>query len=237
MDRSLGRLGRASLAEFGGATRTTNLDLLLAPVVALGLPVVALWLLQATGGALASLVLYYLICGVVLVRWRKGTLDYRWPERWPWLLFGVSLLGPLAVAAINWFSLPRAGGSPLGVALTALVWAPLNAAYEQLSWLYVLDAWRNRWTSGWQRWLGLAVGILLILVLVGLIHVVFWIRFLPAGPATGLAALVVPINTAMTAAFALLYYRSRSLWPTFIVHLLLDLQLVLIAHYAILPDL
>jgi membrane protease YdiL (CAAX protease family) len=123
------------------------------------------------------------------------------------------------------------------VALTALVWASINAACEQLSWLYVLDAWRNRWRSGWRRWLGLIVGIALIVTLVGLIHVLFWIRFLPTGEPTAWSWLVVPINSVMTGAFALLYYRSRSLWPTFVVHLLLDLQLVLIPLYSILPDL
>lgn len=75
----------------------------------------------------------------------------------------------------------------LGFVLTILIWVPLNAAMEQLSWFYVLDAWRNRWQSGVPRWLGLIVGIVLLVILVTLIH------------------------------------------------LLADLQLVLLAHYAIGP--
>lgn len=238
MSRSvtLGQIG-TNPARFGGATRTTNLDLLLATAVALGLPFLTASLLWVTGGATLSLVVYYLVCGVLLVRWRKGTLDYQWPERWPWLLFGLSVLGPLALTAINWASMRPLSAPATGVALTALVWAPVNAAYEQLSWLYVLDAWRNRWPSGWRRWLGLVVGVALMITLIGLIHVVFWIEFLPTTEPTRWSRLSLPINFAMSAAFALLYYRSRSLWPTFVLHLLIDLQLVLVPRYSILPDL
>jgi hypothetical protein len=32
-----------------------------------------------------------------------------------------------------------------------------------------------------------------------------------------------------------IYYRSGSMFPTWIIHLLADLQLVLLAHYSILP--
>lgn len=234
---ALERASSKASAQFGGAVRTTNLDLLLATVVALGLPFLSAWLLGATGGATLSLVVYYVLCGVLLVRWRKGTLDYQWPERWPWLLFGLSLLGPLALTAINWVSMQRLSAPALSVAVTALVWAPVNAAYEQLSWLYVLDAWRNRWATGWRRWLGLIIGVVLMVVLIGLIHVVFWIQFLPTSEPTRWSSLSLPVNFAMSAAFALLYYRSRSLWPTFVLHLLIDLQLVLVPRYSILPDL
>jgi hypothetical protein len=93
------RLRAAAAPRFGGDVQTTNLDLLLALAVALGLPPLTAWLYDVTGGATLSLIVYYLVCGVALVRWRKGTLDYGWPQRWPWRLFGLSLLGPLAIAA------------------------------------------------------------------------------------------------------------------------------------------
>jgi hypothetical protein len=220
---------------FGGAVRMTNLDLLLSAVIALGLPFAAAWLLDLTGGALTALVLYYAVCCVAVVRWRKGTLDYRWPACWPWSMFAMSLLVPAAITAINWRALPDYGAPLLGVVLTAVVWGTLNAAMEQLAWLYVLDAWRNRWTKGPLRWVGLAVGIVLLLVLVGLIHVVFWIRFLPKGQDTPRSWATVPLNMLLTVSYALLYYRSRSMWPTFFVHLLADLQLVLLANYSIVP--
>jgi membrane protease YdiL (CAAX protease family) len=101
----------------------------------------------------------------------------------------------------------------------------------------VLDGWRNRWPGGPWRRLGLAVGIGLLLALVGLIHVLFWSRFLPAARPTRWSWLSIPLNFLLTAAYVLLYYRSRSMWPVFWVHLLADLQLVLLAHYSIVPDL
>ena len=222
---------------FGGAVPTTNLDLLLATAVALGLPPAAAWLFDQTGGALASLALYYGVCCLGLVRWRKGTLDYRRPSPWPWAIFLPSLLLPLASAAINAGALPDSGGAPLGVALTLLVWAPLNAAAEQCSWFYVLDAWRNRWPGVRRRLLATAVGVILLLLLVGLIHALFWAKVLPVTEPTPLTRFAIPLNIVLTGAYGLLYYRSRSMWPVFVVHLLVDAQLVLLAHYSILPDL
>jgi len=223
--------------RFGGDIGSTNLDLALATAVALGLPPAAAWLEERTGGAGTSLILYYAVCCVALVRWRTGTLDYRWPPRWPWEIFLPSLLLPLASAAINREALPDAGASTAGLWLTLLVWAPLNGALEQLSWFYVLDAWRNRWRDGAARWLGLGVGVLLLLALVGMIHALFWSRFLPLAEPTPLSRFVIPLNVLLTLAYGLLYYRTRSMWPVFVVHLLVDLQLVLLANYSIVPHL
>jgi hypothetical protein len=221
-------------AAFGGGVPTTNLDLGLAMLIALGLPFATAWLFERTGGALLGLLLYYGVCWAV-PRWRKGTWDYRWPNHWPWPLFGASLLVPLAIAAINWGGLPRQQAPTAGFLVTLGLWAPLNAATEQLSWQYVLDSWRNRWPGG--RRLGLVVGIVLLLVLVGLIHVLFWSRFLPSARPTRWSWLGIPLNFVLTATYVLLYYRARSMWPVFWVHLLADLQLVLLAHYSIVPDL
>jgi membrane protease YdiL (CAAX protease family) len=222
---------------FGGDVRTTNLDLVLAVVVALGLPLLCAALLGLTGGALASLYVYYVLACVVLVRWRKGTLDYRRPERWPWALFVAGLLVFAAITANNWTAYPDYGAAPLGLALTVLIWAPLNGAMEQLSWVYVLDAWRNRWPSGWRRVVGQVVGWLLILTLVALIHILFWTLFLPAKAPSELWWIDQILNVALTVVYVLLYDRSRSMWPTFIIHTLVDLQLVLLANYSILPSL
>lgn len=222
---------------FGGDVRTTTLDLVLSTIVALGLPFAALWLLDATGGAAAGLALYYGLCCVALVRWRKGALDYRRPARWPWMLFIASLLLPLGNAALNWGALPNYGASALGLLLTALLWAPLNACMEQLAWIYVLDAWRNRWASGALRWVGLVVGIALLVALVSLIHILFWARFLPETSAPERLPLTIGLNLALTASYVLLYRRARSMWPTALIHLLVDLQLVLLANYSILGSL
>ena len=152
---SSGSRPTVSSAIFGGDFHATNLDLVLASLIALGLPFATSWLYTATGGATASLILYYVVCCVIVVLWRKRTLDYHRPARWPWLLLGLSLLLPLANAALNWGTLPNAHAPLWGLLVTALVWAPMNAALEQLSWFYVFDAWRNRWRAGNLRWVGL----------------------------------------------------------------------------------
>src|SRR4051794_27834960 len=221
-------------AAFGGDFQSTNLDLVLATLIALGLPITARWLYTSTGGALIALLLYYGLC-LAMPLWRKGTLDYRRPASWPWSLFLVSLLVPLAIAAVNWGALPRQHASTLGLMLTLCLWAPLNAALEQLLWFYVLDAWRNRWRLGVLRWVGLAIGVVLLVVLVGLIHALFWGTFLPIATPTRWSGLAIPLNLLLTLSYVLLYYRSRSMWPVFWVHLLADVQLVLIARYSILP--
>ncbi|MDQ3412133.1 MAG: hypothetical protein M3509_08435 [Chloroflexota bacterium] len=114
--------GRQGLGSGGNGFQPTNLDLALATVIAIGLPFATASLFDRTGGALASLMLYYLVCCVWVVRWRRGRLDYHWPGRWPWLIFLPSLLLPAAIAAINIEALPRAG-APLGaVVATLVVW-------------------------------------------------------------------------------------------------------------------
>jgi hypothetical protein len=222
-------------APFAGDTSTINLDLALAVVVALGLPWLALWLLGWTGGALSSLALYYAVCGVVLYRWRLGRLDYERPARWPWGWFGAGLLVAGAITARNWGALPDYGAPWGEVWLTAVIWGGFNAALEQFAWLYVLVAWRNRWASGPLRLVGLAVGAILLLALVSLIHIVFWAEVLPEARATALSWLTVPLNTLLTLTYIMMYFRARSFWPTFVVHFLVDLQLVLLARYSILP--
>jgi hypothetical protein len=226
-----------STAVFGGDRRMTTLDLVLATVIAIGLPFACRFLFGWTGGATLPLLLYYGVCCLAVVRWRKGTLDYRWPRRWPWVLFGACLVVPLLIAATNWGAYPHAGAWTAGALLTLVVWSPLNAALEQLSWLYVLDAWRNRWDAGPLRSIGLTIGFILMLALVGLIHVVFWDLFLLSGEDTPWSPWSIPLNVALTLTYVALYYRSRSQWPVFFVHLVADLQLILLSRYSMLPDL
>lgn len=220
---------------FAGATQTANLDLVLAVAIALGLPFLALALLRWTGGATLSLLVYYVLCGVLVYKLRLGALDYERPARWPWLSFGAGVLLAGAITYRNWGALPDYAAPAWAVMLTAIVWGGFNAALEQFAWLYVLVAWRNRWATGWRRWLGLVVGTLLILTLVSAIHVLFWAEFLPTATGGGLSWLTVPLNTLLTLVYVLMYFQARSFWPTFVVHFLVDLQLVLLARYSILP--
>jgi len=201
------------------------------------MPVTASALLRWTGGATAGLVLYYGACCVGVVWWRRGSLEYHWPARWPWVLFGASLLIPLGLAALNFGHLPDSNATAIGFVLTLLIWAPLNGAMEQLSWFYVLDAWRTRWRAGFLRWIGLGIGILLLLTLIALIHILFWAQFLPTAEtsAAWMGGVRQLLHTLLTVSYGGLYYRSGSWWPTFVIHLLADVQLVFLANYSIVP--
>jgi hypothetical protein len=215
------------------AFRAQNLDLLLAIFLAIGLPFINAWLFTWSGGhAIWGLLLYYGVCCIGIVRWRKGSLGYGRPRRWPWVIFSAGLLVDLATAVLNSGTLPNAHASPAGFALTLLLWVPLNSALEQLSWVYVLDAWRTRWQSGIMRWLGLAIGLLLMLTLIALIHLRFWLLFLPVanGP---FQMISFPLSLLLTATQIGAYYRSGSMWPTWLIHLFSDMQLVLLAHYSL----
>lgn len=223
--------------RFGGDFTSTNVDLLWATVIALGFPFLATQLLAITGGAATSLLLYYGVCSLLIVRWRKGTLDYRWPKPWPWTWFLLSIPVPLALAATNWGTPPVGNASTAGFLITLIGWSLLNGAVEHLSWFYVLDAWRNRWSTGALRWVGLTVGIILLLVFVALIHALFWVQFLPAAEPSPWAWAALPLNVLLTGTYALLYYRSRSMWPVLVIHTLADIQLVALTYYSILPAL
>lgn len=238
------RSSQIPAADTGSSTapvdffRSTNLDLMLAVLIAVVLPPATAWLLEVTGGAAAGLVLYYGVCCVGVVLWRRGTLGYHPVAQWPWLLFGISLITPALIATLNAFYLPRVDAPWLGVLITLFIWAPLNAAMEQLSWFYVLDAWRFRWRTGALRWVGLTVGIVLLLALVALIHIFFWSRFLPtsqeSAPDWAQAAQQL-FYYPLVLSYWFLYHRSRSMWPTFVVHFLVDAQLAILARYSILP--
>lgn len=230
-------MGHSSKPRFGGDVPMTDLDLVLATVVAFGLAPLCAALWRLTGGAMASLAVYYGLACIALVRWRKGTLDYGPPTHWPWGAFTLGLALAGLITATNWGRFPDMGATRVGLLLTAIVWAPLNGALEQLVWQYVLDAWRNRWRGGRAKHLGTAIGVILFLTLVSLIHVVFWLSFLPTKLPGDLPWLSPVLNTLLAGVYVWLYLRARSMWPTFIIHTLVDLQLVLLANYSILPHL
>ena len=69
-----------------------------------------------------------------------------------------------------------------GVLLTAIIWAPVNAASEQLLWIYIFESWDlyplDRHQNYIRRWGYRAVGLLFFSTFVGLIHTMFWLNFL-----------------------------------------------------------
>jgi hypothetical protein len=216
--------------------RATNFDCLLAFVIAFGLPV-SCGLLYPLTGALVPLALYYGLCCVGVVKWRRGTLEYRRPKTWAFPIF-MTMIAMQLIQQIIGLVLVQPVPSPdaVGVLVSLIVWAPLNALMEQLSWIYCYDAFASRFTKRNQRIIGNIVGLVLMLSLVGLIHVLFWAQFTPAYSATSSFFLVFMIlQFATTGLYIVLYRKARSMIPLALVHIISDVGLVLVPGFSILP--
>jgi hypothetical protein len=216
---------------------STNLDIVLALSATFLLPV-ACWFLVGETGALVPLALYYGVFCVGIVLWRKGSLEYVHPRSWALPLF-LLLLGVQVVAQICAVLTVVPSNDPLlGVLLTLAVWVPINALCEQLLWVYIFEAFGNRWSSGGRRIAGTVLGVLMTLVFVGLIHAIFWGEFLPPFESTfPYFQIFFTSQFVMTVGYLLLYRRTGSMVPLFLLHIIADATLVLAAMYSIGPDL
>lgn len=215
----------------------TDLDLALALIATFLLPV-ACWLLFDLSGALLPLILYYGIFCVAIVLWRKKSLDYVKPFSWSIKLFIGLLVLQMVGQIAGYLTIIPVNDPWGGVLLTLLIWVPLNAAMEQLLWVYIFDAFETRWTEKRKRFLGGVVGMLLAVIFVGLIHVIFWTKFLPSFESImPWSQLFLIAQFVITPGYLLLYRRTGSMWPVFLIHIISDAVLVLSAMYSIGPQL
>lgn len=217
--------------------RARDLDLVLALVATFILPVACMLLLEWSG-ALVPLLIYYGLFCFILVRWRKGSLDYARPMSWVLPLFVFLLFIQLLTQIAGVLTIVPEGDPWGGVLLTLLIWVPLNAFSEQLLWVYIFDSFETRWTERRKRLAGGILGILLTLAFVGLIHALFWGSFLPAFESVApWSYLFFATQFIITPGYLFLYRRSGSMWPIFALHIIADATLVLAGQYSIVPDL
>ena len=205
-------------------------------MIAFGLPVVCGFLYPLTG-ALVPLALYYGLCCIGVVKWRRGTLDYRWPKTWALPIFLPMIAMQLIQQIIGFVQVqPVSSPNPVGVVITLVVWAPLNALMEQLSWIYCFDAFASRFTEKNQRIVGNIIGLALMLSLVGLIHVLFWAKFTPAYSASSsLFYVFIALQFLTTGLYAMLYRKTHSMIPLALIHIISDIGLVIVPGFSILP--
>jgi uncharacterized membrane protein len=171
-----------------------------------------------------------------LVKWRRGSIGYRnaFPPRPPLAFFlniGV-IEGDLVCAYLS----PLIGPTvhPLGMVITALLWAPLNAATEQILWIYIFEAW-DLFPEKFNIAFCL-VGLALFAALVGLIHTGFWVKFLNTVDSGTLLGVLFVIPTSVSGFLHIIVWRkSRQMIFTFIPHLLLNLIPIIWTHYSIIP--
>ena len=122
----------------------------------------------------------------------------------------------------------------MSVLLTALIWAPLNAATEQLLWIYIFEAWDLYPAKS--RWVVRLIGLTLFAAFVGLIHTMYWAKFLETVEPGQLFGVAFVLLTTVTGFLHLVVWRkSNQMILTFIPHFLLNLIPLFWTHYSILP--
>jgi hypothetical protein len=215
--------------------RATNLDLVLALVATFLLPL-ACWALFEWSGALLPLLLYYGIFCVAIVLWRKKSLEYERPVSWSLKLFIALMAVQIVTQTAAYMTIISSDDPWEGVLLTLLIWVPLNAAMEQLLWVYIFDAFETRWTERRARFIGGVIGMLLSIIFVGMIHVLFWAEFLPTFESvTPWSQIFLASQFIITPGYLLLYRRTGSMWPLFLIHIVSDATLVIAGTYSIWP--
>jgi hypothetical protein len=217
--------------------KATNLDLALALTATFLLPV-ACWLLLDWSGAFLPLVLYYGVFCLAIVLWRKQSVDYVMPVTWSFKLF-VGLMAVQVVAQTAAYLTIIPVNDPWeGVLSTLIIWVPINAAMEQLLWVYIFDSFETRWTERRKRFVGGVIGMSLAIIFVGLIHILFWAKFLPSFESmTPWSQVFLASQFVITPGYILLYRRTGSMLPIFLIHIIADTVLVIGAMYSIWPSL
>jgi hypothetical protein len=224
--------------------KPAQLDLLIAAIAALGMPILAGYLFDLSG-ALIPMAMYYGLFAILIVRWRKGTLDYEIQRgnlraqfrQYLTPLFGFLFFLQTILVVISFLTIiPVEPIDFSGWILTLAIWAPVNAFSEQLIWLYTFDSFAEYYKEGRKRTALVFVGGALYIALIGLIHALFWGKFLRGSiylfPFTELFFI---IQFIMPIGYIFLYRRTGSMWPIGIIHVLLNLSGILFSGYSILP--
>jgi hypothetical protein len=222
----------------------TYVDLVLAAFAAIGLPFAAAFLFNATG-ALVPLILYYGVFCWAIVKWRRGVVGYeinRGDIRKQFAsyvssIFVIILILQLILVGFEFVTLQRVSDfNLLGFIITLVVWAPVNAFSEQLIWIYAFDSFAEFFKEGPKRKVMIALGGLLYITLISLIHLLFWILVLPEGQYVfPFSELFVPIQTVISIGYIFLYRKSESMWPLGIIHVLINVAAIALSGYSILP--
>ncbi|MFW9919608.1 MAG: hypothetical protein ACFFED_08415 [Candidatus Thorarchaeota archaeon] len=221
-----------------------SLDLALATLAAIGLPIAAGFLFNATG-ALIPLILYYGVFCWGIVKWRRGATGYEINKgqlrkqfvSYVRPLFIILLMLQLVLVGSEFITyLPVSNFDLLGFIITLSIWPVLNAFSEQLIWIYTFDSFAEYFKEGTKRKVMITIGGLMYVILISLIHLLFWILFLPEGQSIfPFSALIVPIQTAIAIGYIFLYRQSKSMWPLGLIHVLINITSTALSGYSMLP--
>jgi len=220
------------------------IDLVIAIIAALGLPVLS-WYLYTAIGALPVLIIYYGIFCIGVRKWRYGNTGYEVKKgsiisqfrTYATIPFIIALMAQIGLIIDSWIIVERVSNSTLlGFLGTLLLWAPINAFSEQLSWLYVFESFSEFWDEKMKRGIGTAIGVLLYVTYIGLIHALFWGRFLlGSANVSPFTEIFFLLQFVVSLCYLIIYKQSKSMWPIGIIHFLLNFTSVLFSGYSMLP--
>ncbi|MFX1517971.1 MAG: hypothetical protein ACFFC6_16845 [Promethearchaeota archaeon] len=217
-------------------------DLLLAVLIVLIFPILANILYFATG-ALIPLIIYYGAAWGISI-WRRGNSGYSMKTKIliprafviNVIVIGIALV--FAFLARNKELIPNSTGA----ILTGLVWAPINAASEQLLWIYLYDSWdlytpsKEQYSTRSWVWIQRIIGFILFTVFVGTIHTFFWAEFLDPVMVDNILGVIFVLLTSLSGYIHIIAWReSNNMVYTFIPHFLLNLVPLFWTGYSILP--
>ena len=215
-------------------------DLVLSTIIAVGFPFLAQWLYNLSGALLPMILYYGLAWGIV--KWRRGETGYfrkikKKNLAYFWINTGVIVVG----LVLAYFARVEVEDpDPLGVSLTALIWAPLNASSEQLLWIYIFESWdlyrKENEEDSKNTSVFRIIGLILFTVFVGTIHTFFWVKFLhTVNPAVVAGAIFVVITSISGYLHIIVWRKTKHMIFTFIPHLLLNLFPLFWTGYSMLP--
>lgn len=218
----------------------TNLDLILSIVLALGFPFLANVLYSQFHALLPMLLYYGLAWGIV--KWRRGSTGYTNKAKQKFPLYFVINVGVIGISLIFAYFARIVQAEPNlgGIVVTALIWAPLNAASEQLLWIYIFDSWdlylRHPSKPKNRQWAFRIVGLLLFTAFVGMIHTFFWVNFLHTVDSSNLFGVLFVIGTTISGYLHIVVWRTTNqMIYTFIPHFMLNLFPLFWTFYSIVP--
>ena len=220
--------------------KPTPFDLGLSTVIAVIFPLVAQFLYLGTGALIPMLIYYGLAWG--LSKWRRGSTGYfnAFKDKRPIAFFINLAVILLSITCAYSARIVDPEFNMVGIILTALIWAPINAASEQILWIYIFEAWDlyPSWTEENKKkaWAYRIIGLLLFSTFVGMIHTMFWVQFLHTVNSKIIIGTIFVLLTTVSGFLHLLVWRkSNQMILTFIPHFLLNLIPLLWTGYSIIP--
>jgi hypothetical protein len=220
--------------------KPTNVDLVLAAGISILLPLIAQFLYLKTGAFIPMLLYYGLAWG--LVKWRRGSIGYfnSIPLKFP-IAFFINI-GVILLSLVCAFLAPIVNPNPdiEGTIITALIWAPLNAATEQILWIYIFEAWdlyneKNSEQKGKSGVFSI-IGLILFSTFVGMIHTMYWVQFLHVVDSTQVIGIIFVLLTTISGFLHIVVWKkSNKMILTFIPHFLLNLIPLFWTKFSILP--